>query len=89
MDYVSSRVCINLLENDEKLFASQVKEFNNDFNLRLISAKLLRRDKRETKYLLKQKKVTKKLSDSRYIFLKPLEKTFIEILLTLAVEEPC
>lgn len=60
MDYVSSRVCINLLENDEKLFASQVKEFNNDFNLRLISAKLLRRDKRETKYLLKQKKVTKK-----------------------------
>lgn len=59
MDYVSSRVCINLLENDEKLFASQVKEFNNDFNLRLISAKLLRRDKRETKYLLKQKKVTK------------------------------
>lgn len=61
MDYVSSRVCINLLENDEKLFASQVKEFNNDFNLRLISAKLLRRDKRETKYLLKQKKSNEKI----------------------------
>lgn len=78
MDYISSRFCIYTYISLEKFDDEKLtEEFNNDFNLRQIWNKISIKTKE------------KKKKDSYGIFLEATWKTFIEILLTLPVEEPC